>query len=85
MNLNVRRAAAVARSSRRVRNSTLPSTMRQKRVHGISPRRRQGVHARLRGLCCLRPYVFDALGGWLAGLIYDWTGSYTAALVNGIA
>ena len=26
-----------------------------------------------------------ALGGWLAGLIYDWTGSYTAALVNGIA
>ncbi len=26
-----------------------------------------------------------ALGGWLAGVIYDWTGSYTAALVNGIA
>jgi MFS family permease len=26
-----------------------------------------------------------ALGGWLSGLIYDWTGSYTAALVNGIA
>jgi MFS family permease len=25
-----------------------------------------------------------ALGGWLSGLIYDWTGSYTAALVNGI-
>lgn len=26
-----------------------------------------------------------AFGGWLAGAIYDWTGSYTAALVNGIA
>ena len=26
-----------------------------------------------------------ALGGWLAGAIYDWTGSYAAALVNGLA
>jgi MFS family permease len=26
-----------------------------------------------------------ALGGWLAGATYDWTGSYAAALVNGIA
>jgi MFS family permease len=26
-----------------------------------------------------------ALGGWLAGAIYDWTGSYAVALVNGIA
>jgi MFS family permease len=26
-----------------------------------------------------------ALGGWLAGAMYDWTGSYAAALVNGIA
>ena len=25
-----------------------------------------------------------ALGGWLSGAIYDWTGSYSAALINGI-
>jgi MFS family permease len=25
-----------------------------------------------------------ALGGWLAGAIYDWTSSYAAALINGI-
>jgi predicted MFS family arabinose efflux permease len=26
-----------------------------------------------------------ALGGWMAGAIYDWTSSYASALVNGIA
>lgn len=26
-----------------------------------------------------------ALGGWLSGAVYDWTGSYTLAFVNGIA
>ena len=26
-----------------------------------------------------------ALGGWLTGEIFDWTGSYKAALLNGIS
>jgi len=26
-----------------------------------------------------------ALGGWLTGEIFDWTGSYQAALLNGIS
>ena len=26
-----------------------------------------------------------ALGGWMSGVIYDWTGSYTAAFMNGVA
>jgi cyanate permease len=26
-----------------------------------------------------------ALGGWMSGVIFDWTGSYRAAFVNGIA
>jgi cyanate permease len=26
-----------------------------------------------------------AFGGWLSGAIYDWTGSYAAAFLNGIA
>lgn len=26
-----------------------------------------------------------ALGGWMSGAIYDWTGSYQAAFLNGIA
>jgi len=25
-----------------------------------------------------------ALGGWMSGAIFDWTGSYEAAFVNGI-
>jgi MFS family permease len=26
-----------------------------------------------------------ALGGWMSGAVFDWTGSYRAAFVNGIA
>src|SRR6202008_4577670 len=26
-----------------------------------------------------------ALGGWMSGAIFDWTGSYHAAFINGIA
>ena len=26
-----------------------------------------------------------ALGGWMSGIIYDWTGSYTMAFLNGVA
>ncbi|MCC7047114.1 MAG: MFS transporter, partial [Alphaproteobacteria bacterium] len=26
-----------------------------------------------------------AFGGWLSGAIFDWTGSYQAAFVNGVA
>ncbi len=26
-----------------------------------------------------------ALGGWMSGAIFDWTGSYQAAFINGIA
>ena len=26
-----------------------------------------------------------ALGGWMSGAIFDWTGSYRAAFVNGLA
>ena len=26
-----------------------------------------------------------ALGGWLSGAVFDWTGTYRAAFVNGIA
>jgi hypothetical protein len=26
-----------------------------------------------------------AIGGWMSGVIFDWTGSYQAAFLNGIA
>ena len=37
------------------------------------------------GLVIMATIIGMALGGWLSGLIYDITGSYQAAFVNGIA
>ena len=37
------------------------------------------------GLVIMATIVGMALGGWLSGLIYDYTGSYQAAFLNGIA
>jgi MFS family permease len=36
-------------------------------------------------LVLMSTVVGMALGGWVSGEIYDWTGSYTAAFLNGIA
>ena len=46
------------------------------------PAREAGARIRM----VLTATVFGmALGGWLSGEIYDWTGSYQAAFLNGIA
>jgi MFS family permease len=37
------------------------------------------------GLVLMSTLFGMALGGWLSGAIYDWTGSYHAAFVNGVA
>lgn len=37
------------------------------------------------GICIAATLVGMALGGWLSGVIYDWTGSYGAAFLHGIA
>ncbi len=37
------------------------------------------------GLILMFTLMGMALGGWLSGLIFDWTGSYRAAFVNGVA
>jgi MFS family permease len=37
------------------------------------------------GLVLMATVMGMALGGWLSGEIYDWTGSYQAAFLNGIA
>jgi MFS family permease len=37
------------------------------------------------GLIIMATIAGMALGGWLSGLVYDLTGSYAAAFLNGIA
>jgi MFS family permease len=37
------------------------------------------------GLVLMATVIGMALGGWLSGAIFDWTGSYQAAFLNGIA
>jgi len=37
------------------------------------------------GIVIMATILGMALGGWLSGVIYDWTGSYAAAFLNGIA
>jgi MFS family permease len=37
------------------------------------------------GIVILATIAGMAVGGWSSGLIYDWTGSYAAAFLNGIA
>ncbi|TDR94700.1 MFS transporter [Enterovirga rhinocerotis] len=44
-----------------------------------------GEAGRRVGLCVASTLVGMALGGWLSGVIFDWTGSYRAAFLHGIA
>lgn len=37
------------------------------------------------GLVLMATIVGMAIGGWLSGAIFDWTGSYQAAFLNGVA
>jgi MFS family permease len=37
------------------------------------------------GLCLMATLVGMALGGWMSGVIFDFTGSYQAAFLNGLA
>jgi MFS family permease len=37
------------------------------------------------GICFAATLVGMALGGWISGVIFDWTGSYRAAFLHGIA
>ena len=37
------------------------------------------------GLVLMSTVIGMALGGWMSGVIFDWTGSYQIAFLNGIA
>jgi MFS family permease len=51
-------------------------------VRQYFPARQAGVRV---SMVLMATVVGMALGGWMSGAIFDWTGSYRAAFLNGIA
>lgn len=51
-------------------------------IRDYFPAREAGTRV---GLVLMATVVGMALGGWMSGEIFDWTGSYQAAFLNGIA
>jgi MFS family permease len=51
-------------------------------VRQYFPARQAGVRV---SLVLMSTVIGMAIGGWMTGLIFDWTGSYAAAFLNGIA
>lgn len=51
-------------------------------VRAIYPASEAGMRV---GIVLMATLVGMALGGWLSGAIFDWTGSYAMAFVNGVA
>jgi MFS family permease len=51
-------------------------------VRQYFPARQAGLRV---SLVLMSTVIGMAIGGWMTGLIFDWTGSYSAAFLNGIA
>jgi MFS family permease len=51
-------------------------------VRQYFPARQAGVRV---SLVLMSTVIGMAIGGWMTGLIFDWTGSYSAAFLNGVA
>jgi MFS family permease len=51
-------------------------------VREYFPARQAGTRV---GIVLMATLLGMALGGWLSGLVFDWTGSYAMAFLNGIA
>jgi MFS family permease len=51
-------------------------------VRQYFPARQAGIRV---SLVLMSTVVGMAIGGWMSGVIFDWTGSYQAAFLNGIA
>jgi MFS family permease len=51
-------------------------------VREYFPPREAGVRT---GIVLMATLFGMAFGGWISGAIFDWTGSYRAAFINGIA